>query len=78
MVSFVAEKMTRKEIEVSKSIGEWMAEKHISKERLAADTEVSIPTVYRWLKNPEKITFEKGNAIAQSLGVSLDEIVFLP
>lgn len=78
MVSFVAEKMTRKETEVSKSIGEWMAEKRISKERLAADTEVSIPTVYRWLKNPEKITFEKGNAIAQSLGVSLDEIVFLP
>ena len=72
------EKMTRKEIDVSKSIGEWMEEKHISKERLAADTEVSIPTVYRWLKNPEKITFEKGNAIAQSLGVSLDEIVFLP
>ena len=63
---------------MSKSIAEWMAEKNISKERLAADTEVSLPTVYRWLKNPERITFEKGNLIARSLGVELGEIVFLP
>ena len=61
-----------------KSIEEWMAEKHISKERLAADTEVSVPTIYRWLKNPEKVSFEKGQMIANSLGVSLGEIVFLP
>lgn len=75
---FVAEKTARKESKVSKSIEEWMEEKHISKERLAADTEVSLPTVYRWLKSPQKITFEKGNMIAQSLGVGLEEIIFLP
>ena len=63
---------------VSKSIEEWMAEKHITKERLAADTEVSLPTIYRWIKNPQKVTFEKGNLIAKSLGVALGEIIFLP
>ena len=63
---------------MKKSISEWMAEKHISKERLAADAEVSVVTVYRWLKNPEKITFVKGQSIANTLGVNLWDIVFLP
>ena len=61
-----------------KTINEWLAEKHISKERLAADTEVSVPTVYRWLKNPEKISFAKGKEIADALGVDLADIIFLP
>lgn len=54
-----------------------MSEKDISKERLAADAGVSVPTVYRWLKHPERITFENGNSIAKTLGVDLWEIVFL-
>ena len=74
----IAEEMTRKESIVRKSIEEWMEEKHISNERLAADTDVSVPTVYRWKKNPERITFAKGSLIAKSLGVDLSEIVFLP
>lgn len=61
-----------------KSIEEWMTEKGISKERLAADTEVCVPTVYNWLKKPERITFEKGQKIANALGVKISEIIFLP
>jgi len=63
---------------VRKSIAEWMAEKQISKERLAADTEVCVPTVYNWLKKPERITFEKGKKIADALGVKMSDIQFLP
>ena len=55
-----------------------MSVKGISKERLAADAEVSVPTVYRWLKKPEKVSFEKGKRIAESLGVDISDIIFLP
>ena len=61
-----------------RSIAEWMSIKGISKERLAADTEVSVPTVYRWIKMPEKVTYEKSKRIAESLGVELSDIIFLP
>jgi len=61
-----------------KTISEWMSIKAVSKERLAADTEVSIPTVYRWFKDPGRISFKQGKAIADSLGVDMTDIIFLP
>lgn len=61
-----------------RTIAEWLEVKGISKERLAADTEVCVPTVYNWLKRPERITFEKGKKIADALGVGFDEVIFLP
>lgn len=61
-----------------KTIAEWMSIKGVSKERLAADTKVSIPTVYRWFRDPGRISFAKGKAIADTLGVKVSEIIFLP
>ena len=55
-----------------------MTEKGIRKEKLAADMQVSVPTIYNWINKPERITFEKGKRIADALGVELDEIIFLP
>ena len=63
---------------MKKSLSEWLEAKGISKERLAADTEVCVPTVYNWLKRPEKITFEKGKKIADAIGVDMSDIIFLP
>lgn len=60
-----------------RTIAEWMKEKGISKERLAADTGVCVPTVYNWLKKPGRITFEKGKKIADALGVEFSDIIFL-
>jgi len=63
---------------LSKTISEWMKEKNIRKERLAADTGVCVKTVYNWIKNPERISYEKGKSIADALGVDQKDIVFLP
>jgi transposase len=63
---------------LKKTIAEWMSIKGVSKVRLAADTKVSIPTVYRWFKDPGRISFAKGKAIADTLGVKVSEIIFLP
>jgi transcriptional regulator with XRE-family HTH domain len=60
-----------------KTIKEWMLEKSISKEKLAVATGVTTQTVYNWLKKPGKITFEKGERIADALGVEFADIIFL-
>ena len=65
-------------MKLRRTIAEWMTEKGIRKEKLAADMQVSVPTIYNWINKPERITFEKGKRIADVLGVELDEIIFLP
>ena len=56
------------------TIKEWRAVKGVSEEQLAVICEVSSRTIANWEKNPGSIKAAKLTALANALGVSLNEI----
>ena len=59
-----------------KTISEWRKEKEISREAMAAECGVSVPTTYSWDKHPGRIRIDYCFKIAELLGVELKQIDF--
>ena len=56
----------------------WRKAKGFSQKDFAFKIGVPVVTYSRWEKYPEKIQISKAEKIAQALGISINDIIFLP
>lgn len=60
------------------TLEEWRRLKNISQQHMANELNVNINTYRAWEKEPSKIKLATASKIVEILGVSMDDIIFLP
>ena len=60
------------------TLREWRHIKEVSQAELAKRLNVSSQTIYNREENPGNLTITKAVAVAQALGVSIDDVIFVP
>lgn len=64
--------------EVKLTIAQWRAVKEITQRQLGHEMGIHENTVRKYERHPENLTIAKAHKIADALGVSVDDIIFLP